>query len=377
MSINTSKIKRDMLLGYLSNIKEFVSKNPDSSLLLDYISELEEEIKYPSYGLVFEKHYEDIERILETNDTEMVEQKELFIQHGRRENLLIEGENLAVLRHLVKSYTCTIDVVCVDPPYNTGMSTLNYNDQDYADIKDLYIHSKWLSFMEKRLSIAKNLLTDNGVIFINIDEHETGTLILLCQQLFGEDNINVLIWPKTDPKFDQNRVEKGFHNIKIVHEYVIVCFKNKSQTLFNHILVPMWSTENEYKETQTHMESILKGFGTTSSAKDELAEIFGNRYLFQTPKPKKLIKELVRATAGKNAVILDFFAGSGTTGHAVMDLNKEDHGQRRFILATNNENDICRKITYERLKKAIEKEKYEESLKYLKINYYLKKSMGY
>jgi adenine-specific DNA-methyltransferase len=117
------------------------------------------------------------------------------------------------------------------------------------------------------------------------------------------------------------------------------------------------------------MESILKGYGTTSSAKDELGEIFGSRYLFQTPKPRKLIKELVRAAAGKNAFILDFFAGSGTTGHAVMDLNKEDNGKRRFILVTNNENGICRTITYERLKRALEKEKYEESLKYYKINY--------
>jgi adenine-specific DNA-methyltransferase len=120
------------------------------------------------------------------------------------------------------------------------------------------------------------------------------------------------------------------------------------------------------------MESILKGLGTTSSAKDELEEIFGYRYLFQTPKPRKLIKELVRAATGKNAVVLDFFAGSGTTGHAVMDLNREDNGKRRFVLVTNNENDICRKITYERLKRALGKEKYEGSLKYFKINYRLK-----
>jgi adenine specific DNA methylase Mod len=172
-------------------------------------------------------------------------------------NFIIEGENLAVLRHMARSHADKFDVVSIDPPYNTGMDTLNYNDQDYADQEDLYIHSKWLSFMEKRLSIAKLLLTENGVMFINIDEHETGTLILLCQQLFGEDNVNVLIWPKTDPKFDQNRVEKSFHNIKIVHEYVIVCFKNKSQTFFNNTVIPVWPDDNGCKKIQPRPRACL------------------------------------------------------------------------------------------------------------------------
>ncbi len=369
MSTNISKIKREKLLEHLSKLKEVVTNSPDNKLLLECLSELEKEIKEAKYGLVFEKHFEDIEKLLETNNTELVEQKELFIESGERVNLLIEGENFAVLKHLIKSYSGKIDVICIDPPYNTGMNSLNYNDYDNTDKSDSYIHSKWLSFMEKRLCIAKSLLTDNGVIFINIDEHEPGTLILLCQQLFGEDNVDVLIWPKTDSKFDQNRIEKGFHNIKIVHEYVIVCYINKNQSFFNHIMLPFWLNDNEYRETQSHIETILKGFGTTSSAKDELMEIFGRRDLFQTPKPRKLIKEFVRAAAGKNAIILDFFAGSGTTGHAVMDLNKEDIGNRKFILVTNNENGICREITYERLKKSLEKENFKESLKYFKIKY--------
>jgi len=111
----------------------------------------------------------------------------------------------------------------------------------------------------------------------------------------------------------------------------------------------------------------LKVIGTTSSAKDELQEIFGSRDIYVTPKPRKMIKEFVRVAAGPNAIILDFFAGSGTTGHAVMDLNKEDGGKRKFILVTNNENNICIDITYERLKRVIYKENYTENLKYFKI----------
>ena len=115
------------------------------------------------------------------------------------------------------------------------------------------------------------------------------------------------------------------------------------------------------------MESILNELGTTSSAKDELQEIFQTRDINITPKPRKMIKEFVRVAGGSNAVVLDFFAGSGTTGHAVMELNKEDVGKRRFILVTNNENNICREITYERLKRVIYKENYKENLTYYRV----------
>lgn len=95
---------------------------------------------------------------------------------------------------------------------------------------------------------------------------------------------------------------------------------------------------------------------------DELAYILGDRTIFSTPKPVKLIKEFVRAGSNKNSIVLDFFAGSGTTGHAVMDLNKEDGGNRKFILITNNESNICRKVTIPRTQKAIEKFEYKEEL---------------
>ena len=115
-------------------------------------------------------------------------------------------------------------------------------------------------------------------------------------------------------------------------------------------MMPSHVSGEEYAETPSQMETILKGLGTTSSAKDELKEILGSRDIFQTPKPMKLVKELVRAAAGKHALVLDFFAGSGTTGHAVMDLNMEDGGDRKFIQVNNSENGICREVTYERLR---------------------------
>lgn len=111
-----------------------------------------------------------------------------------------------------------------------------------------------------------------------------------------------------------------------------------------------------------HIKRSIDDLGTTSSAKDELAYILGDRAIFSTPKPVKLIKEFVRAGSNKNSIVLDFFAGSGTTGHAVMDLNQEDNGQRKFILITNNESNICQKVTIPRIKKAIEKFGFNEEI---------------
>jgi adenine-specific DNA-methyltransferase len=276
---------------------------------------------------------------------------------------LIEGENLAALKYLSREYRGGIDVICIDPPYNTGMSELIYSDHLLTGSEDFHQHNIWLSFMKKRLVIAYELLSDSGVLFINIDEHEIANLLLLCNNIFCEVNTDVLIWPKTDPLFDENRVEKPYDKIKITHEYVIVCFKNKLGTSLNKMKMPIW-INGRYSEESKDMETILKGLGTTSSAKDELSEIFGSRDIFQTPKPRKLIKELVRAASHSKSVVLDFFAGSGTTAVAVSDLNKEDGGNRKCILVTNNENDICKTITFERLKFTKAKEDFKEGIEY-------------
>lgn len=360
---NITKKQNKQLKSKVIELEKYLKQISAPDQFFQYLADLKQEINNKLFGLVFEEHKE----LFEINNAKLIEQSNLRINNNKeKKNQLIEGENLYVLEILKQKYYGVIDVICIDPPYNTGMDWLNYGDHIYFDDEDSYAHSKWLSFMKKRMDIAYDLLTDTGVIFINIDENEIGNLLLLSFAIFGENNVDVLIWPKTDPRFDQKRVEKPFHNIKITHEYVIVCFKNKNQTNFNKIKLPFF-INGQWTDSFVEIESILKGLGSTSSAKDEIAEIFGNRYFFQTPKPMKLIKEFVRAASKSESIILDFFAGSGTTGHAVMDLNKEDNGNRLFILVNNNEKNICREITYKRLKWAIEKGRYSESLKYYKL----------
>ena len=121
-------------------------------------------------------------------------------------------------------------------------------------------------------------------------------------------------------------------------------------------------------EKEKPLETVIDFLGTTSSAKDEIGVLLGDRTSFSTPKPMKLIKEFVRAASEKGSIILDFFAGSGTTGHAVMDLNKEDGGTRKFILITNNESDICRKVTVPRIQNAIKYFDYTETFEFIEHN---------
>ena len=191
-----------------------------------------------------------------------------------------------------------------------GMSYRLFNNEDH--------HSK---------SIFKN-------VWLGVD----------CLNLFGISNVNVLVWPKVNPRFDQNRVEKPIFNIRSTHEFIVLCYNDKPNTHFGNTI------------DGKPMESIVAGYGTTSSAKDEICELLGDRKCFSTPKPVALVREMIRVASKKNSIILDFFAGSGTAGHATMALNKEDGGNRRFILVTNNESDICRKVTVPRLKVAIERE---------------------
>lgn len=347
-------------------------------------------------------------------------------------NIMIEGDNYHALQVLNYTHKGKIDVIYIDPPYNTGKAKeWKYNDR-YVDANDGYRHSKWLNFMEKRLDLAKELLSETGVLIVHIDEHEYANLRLLCVKLFDESNIDDLIWQKTDARYDRNTNAKIINRLKSVHENIVICYKNKEKTFFNKIKkLPEWKNEQsnpdkdprgkykqgiisfaeghekedksspfyysiktpsgkiytrqfffskedfkryeednriyypcngdgvpalkifENEEQAYKCETILRGFGTSSSAKDEIEEIFGNREQFDTPKPIKLAKELIRMTASKQATILDFFAGSGTTGHAVMELNKEDKGKRCFIVCTNNEGNIALETCYPRLKKAI------------------------
>ena len=275
------------------------------------------------------------------------------------ENLIIESDNLIAMRKLLPEYEGKIDVMPIDPPYNTNISYVGYKDFD----------SRWNVFMRERLEVAYKLLSNRGVMFIHIDENECVDLYHICLDIFGCENVRILIWKKTNDYFDKNRIEKPLENgIRRTHEFVLLCGKNLKETVLKPIMQPTLQN-GKVVEREKPLETVIDFFGTTSSAKDEIAALFGDRTAFPTPKPMKLIKEFVRAASEKDSIVLDFFAGSGTTGHAVMDLNKEDGGSRKFILITNNENNICRDVTYERIKRIIDKEGYAASLKYYKVDY--------
>lgn len=348
-------------------------------------------------------------------------------------NLLIEGDNYHSLAVLNFTHREAVDLIYIDPPYNTGNNEFIYNDK-IVDKEDSFRHSKWLSFMEKRLKLAKNLLKSTGVIFISIDDNEYAPLRMLCDEIFSQDNFLSSIVLK-------NKAGAGAKPKALieVHEYILMYSKNS--TLIKSVSVP-YDESNSKLFTKKDKNFSIRGpygtwaLGTTSMAdrpnlrypisykgeaiwpekqwlwskgrvddaikhdelvfnkmkngkwsvrfklylkdKDgklrtstpttlfegpythegtkELDNILGNRQ-FAFPKPVNLIKKLIKFTYGgkenKNTIILDFFAGSGTTGHAVLELNKEDDGHRSFILCTNDENGICKEVCYPRLKRVI------------------------
>lgn len=260
-------------------------------------------------------------------------------------SMLIEGDNLVAMRGLLAEFEGKIDVMPIDPPYNTDIDYAGYKDSGFAD--------GWTEYMHPRLEIAYRLLSDRGVMFINIDENEFCNLYLLCGKIFGATNVMSMVWKKTNLRFDKNRKEKPLEaGIRRTHEFIVVCFKDRANTILNPVKQPVWDG-SKYIDRMQPLETVIDDMGTNSSAKDELEAIFGERNVFQTPKPVKMIKELIRAASNKNSVVMDFFAGSGTAGQAVMGLNGEDGGERKFILITNNENNICRRITLPRLQKAM------------------------
>ena len=452
---NLSKIRRDKMLNTINEIKRSIT---DEEVLTN-LSMIENELTKKKYGLIWEEHEERVDKELETQipTFEEVKDKEIVSNPDDKFNFLLEGDNLHSLYLLEKTHKGKIDVIYIDPPYNTGKKNeWKYNDL-WVDENDSYKHSKWLSFMYRRLEIASTLLSENGVIFISIDEHEVSQLSLLCQDIFDEINLDYIIWQKTDSRVDRNTNAKIIKRYKNIHETILVCYKNKSNTEFNKMMkLPEWKNKQtnpdndprgawssgiisyeeghknedksspyyysiitpsgkvytrhwfvlkeeferlradnrisfpkngdgvpriktfENEEKEYYMESILRGVGTSSTSKDELITLFGDRNIFDTPKPTKLIKEIIRVAAKKDSIILDFFAGSGTTAQAVLELNEEDKGNRKFILCTNNENKICEDITYQRIKTVItgkrkDESKYSEgikaNLKYYKCTY--------
>ena len=372
-------------------------------------------IKQPKYGLIWENHPEYIEEYLKNNSLVLHEKENLCIDfgYGYTNNTLIEGDNLASLLAMRESGE-KVDVIYIDPPYNTGNEFV-YNDK-IVDKEDSFKHSKWLSFMEKRLKVARDLLTDEGVIFVSIDDNEQANLKLLMDEVFGEENVETMVWNTTAE--GNSGSLKQVKRIRSIHEYICIGYKYKPGIVFNKIQEPneklgsnslttanlaknnsqkknkeedifdivapngkVWKDEWKFKKEKidkllndnmlyfgksgnnkprliiptgldrTVYQTSIFNIGSTTSGRKDLKNVLDNE--FNYPKPISLIKRLLQLHTNKNSKVLDFFAGSGTTGQAVLELNKEDGGYRQFILCTNNENNICRDVTYERLRRVI------------------------
>ena len=419
------------------------------SELIDLVKKLRSKKKY---GIVWEdektrEHFKS----LELNQVPiLVENQKNAIKNSKDSDshLLIEGENYLALTILKYTHKEKIDCIYIDPPYNKG-SDFIYND-DYVDKEDSYRHSKWLSFMNKRLRLAKELLKEEGVIFISIDDTEHSKLRLLCEEIFGEKNIVGDISVVNNLK---GRSDEGF--FATAHEYLIVCAKNKEKAelggfpldeeqvaeydledefgayklvglqktgkqslradrpnMFYPIywdessgavslekkkksdteILPIFTngaegrwrwgkdTFNEKSKTELVVKKQKRGGVVyvkmrlnseeneertrkpkslwinpkydSGSATTALAKMFGEK-VFDNPKPLAFLQDIFTISTTKNSTVLDFFAGSGSTGEAILRLNEQDDGNRKFILVTNNEEKICENVTYPRIKKVI------------------------
>lgn len=229
MSINISKKKRDDLLDKIKEIRTYIASAPqdeNTGNLLLYLNQIEKDINGKKYGLVFEEHREKINDILDTHTPVLEEDKELFIDKGNGQmNFLIEGDNLSALKLLEKTHKGKIDVIYIDPPYNTGAKDFIYDDT-FVETTDGFNHSKWLSFMNSRLKIAKTLLKPSGVIFLSIDDNEMAQLKLLCEEIFGANNfVGVVLWKK---KTNGNNM--GW--LPPVHDYIF-CFSKSIDNIFD------------------------------------------------------------------------------------------------------------------------------------------------
>lgn len=415
--------------------------------------------KQKKFGLVWEDKPEKVATECEQKLPVLKEADEKVINEADDStptNIIIEGDNYHALSALNYTHAGKIDVIYIDPPYNTGNKDFAFNDK-FVDKEDAFFHSKWLSFMSKRLALAKSLLTEHGIILISINDEEMATLKLLCNQIFGEENyIENFIWVKNSggslskttltrheyilcfaknkqvvlndafffmkkPGYDDiialvDKCKKRGTKREIAEKEIRQFYKAHNElkgiSLYDSIdedfkvyrCLPITAPNNNFYDVlhpitgkpvktpprgwswskETMAKKIKEGrvvFGkdenyvpsqklyleeakfehkrsTIDSDQAEgnksLAAILGvnNKFRNSNPKPISLLKYLLQNT-DSNAIILDFFAGSGTTGQAVSELNQEDGGNRQFILCTNNENQIAEDVTYPRIKTVV------------------------
>jgi adenine-specific DNA-methyltransferase len=407
----------------------------------ELIALLEKTQAEKKYGLVWEedKMIETVVAACATSEPTLLEIKKNKIVSKKNtvDNILIEGDNYHALTVLSKTHKEKIDLIYIDPPYNTGKKEdFMYNDQ-YVDIDDSYRHSKWLSFMYKRLLLAAKLLHKTGAIFISIDDNEIAQLKLLCNAVFGEENFvaQIIRKNKTGSGHDSGQLAVEF-------DYMLCYAKNKAHLVFAKEILDVendtkykledkhiahrgkyylrdldykgsYSPSLDYKLTVPDGSTILSGNkhgrpNTWRWSKEKVAWGIENDFIvfknvkdkwkayikqyqfvdnenkhrerklphraiisflnaegskelnsivkqnaFRFPKPTALMLFCINLFANKNLTVLDFFAGSGSTGHAVLKANAEDNGKRKFIICTNNENSICETVTYPRIKKAM------------------------
>lgn len=393
------------------------------------VERLKKELKTKKkYGLVWEEKPEEVVEMCKEKLPVLreVKNKQIFTDNDKPMNLIIESDNYHALSVLNYTHKGEIDVIYIDPPYNTGNGDdFRYNDK-LVDREDPYKHSKWLSFMFRRVKLSKDLLKQTGFIFISINDAEAANLRLLCDGIFGENKfVAQLIW-----KTRQNVDSRSLTGVSSDHEYVLVyrksdraklrgkevnkekysnpdkdprgpwmsspmdgvATKDRRPNLHFTIVNPetgikyepspetgwrfqrstveqlieegriIWPKNprskprfkrylNELKSLYTGFSSILEADFTSYGTK-EVRELL-RKEAFKFPKPSTLISQLIQQNPNKSVIVLDFFAGSGTTGHAVLKLNKEDGGNRKFILCTNNENNIATEVCYPRIQKVI------------------------
>jgi len=437
--------------------------------LLKIIDKLETRKKY---GLIWdeEKVKEQFEKDAENALPILKEIKGKEIETNSEEpiNILIEGDNYHALSVLNFTHQGKVDVIYIDPPYNTGNRTWKYNN-DYIEREDEYRHSKWLSFMNKRLRLAKNLLGDEGIIIATIDDYEMFQLGMLMDEIFGEENrlANITVLNKksgrTTDKFfatcheyylvyaknyllakigmfalnsDQISEYKLEDNISRYkwrdflrtggfstpgerpNSYYPIYFSEKENIISTKKIskaVEIWPIDTKgnkrvWRQTKPSLEGLIKigdikidkkksgkynvrikdriksgikpktvwdnpRYDAATHGTKLLEQICGEAKIFDFPKSVFAVLDSLKITIGnkKDAIVLDFFAGSGTTAHAVLEMNKEDGGNRQYILCTNNEVNgiekglrekglsekeiqdygICRRVTYPRLEKVI------------------------